>query len=273
MKSNSSHSGQDTFVYELTANWQKKTEEIIVMEVGARDGLDESNSKLFRDKGFLCLLGESDKKYSNSLLNLKSKNCLISSEPIPYKAGGLDAYIDNSFEGKCPDILFLDIDGGEYGLIETSSLFPEVVCVEYNRNLMPNSMFTPQSIGHGILKQASPLAIVEMMLSRGYELSGLFWNDMVFVKSCRVSSFKKVKPQVIEELIRNRLVIDPFEAYILNGLSQIEDIFYSLEEECGESDINHTIPLAIFVCADKTLFFYRRFEVFGFQGRYYGWRI
>lgn len=237
LQSSYSHAGQDIHVYELIAGWRKKPKEIVVMEVGARDGFEDSNSRLFRENGFTCLLGEANKQFSDSLLKLKSENCLISNEPIDYLPGGLDSYVDKNFDGKSPDILFFDIDGGEYHLIESSSLFPEIVCVEYNRNLMPNSMFVSKNIVHGYLKQASPLAIAEMMLKRGYNLSSIFWNDLIFVKSLEPKLFEDEKWRIIDCLIADRLLVDPFFAFIKNGYSYIDEFLHSLEEEGGESDV------------------------------------
>lgn len=237
MQKSYSHSGQDVFIYGLISWWEKPPAEITVMEVGARDGLDESNSRLFRERGYRCLLGEADNKYHAKLMELNSNNCFVSCNPISYSPGGLDAYIDDHFDGKSPDILFLDIDGGEYHLIEGSMLFPEIVCIEYNRNLMPDSMFIPKNIESGIFKQASPLAIIRMMLGRGYDLKGIFWNDMVFEKSLRPKPFEATRSHIVEKLIINKLVIDPVAAYVVNGQSHLQSLLRALEEEGGESDI------------------------------------
>ena len=50
MQRSYSHAGQDIYIHDLIADWGKKPEETTVMEVGARDGLNESNSRLFAKK-------------------------------------------------------------------------------------------------------------------------------------------------------------------------------------------------------------------------------
>lgn len=48
---------------------------------------------------------------------------------LSYKANGIDEYFDEHKIQRTPDIVFLDIDGGEYYLLAGMQCRPAVICV------------------------------------------------------------------------------------------------------------------------------------------------
>lgn len=163
--------------------WEKlnKARMPFVFEIGAHDGWYNSNSRLFRDAGCECLLGEADPRHYPSLLKLESPQCRIIMSGLSYKANGLDQYLDANNVARVPDIVFLDIDGGEFYLLAGMQCRPAIICVEFERTLMADAHYIPRIFDYG--HQASAVATYELMVAKGYFLADATFNDLIFVNA------------------------------------------------------------------------------------------
>ena len=100
---------------------------------------------------------------------------------IQYTETGLGDAFDSVGVPLDFEVLFFDIDGGEYQML--NGLYPKYrpkfVCVEYD-NAYPLSIdYIPREIRHG--RQASSIAFFKMMRDKGYNLLKSFSNDHIFI--------------------------------------------------------------------------------------------
>ena len=114
---------------------------------------------------------------------------------IHYTQYGLEIAFDWTGEGSMIDVLFFDIDGGEYQLLEGLRKYrPKFICVEYNNSYPLCIDFVPNSIRHGV--QASSRAMYRLMAAKGYTYCKSFFHDHVFISN---EFLDKIKPNVFEE--------------------------------------------------------------------------
>ena len=79
------------------------------------------------------LLCEIDSKLCAEWENLGNKLIKILNSPIKYERKGLEDILCRMKSPYAIDALFLDIDGGEYQLLEgVDSFRPKIICVEYD---------------------------------------------------------------------------------------------------------------------------------------------
>jgi len=150
-----------------------------VFEIGAHDGWYNSNSRLFRESGCECVLGEADARHYASLDRLASSNITIIKSGLSYSCNGIDQYITKNKFPKTPDIIFLDIDGGEYQLLAGMNMRPSIICVEFERTLLADAHYIPNIFGYG--HQASAISTLEIMNSKEYVLAEATLGDLIFV--------------------------------------------------------------------------------------------
>ncbi|KZR68400.1 hypothetical protein PMIT1313_02018 [Prochlorococcus marinus str. MIT 1313] len=153
-----------------------------VIEAGASSPESISNSRVFIDNGWNAFLIEKERsqcsKWKHFISN--TEKVKIYNKKIEYNSNGLSKLLDEIGSPQQPEVLFLDIDGGEYQLLEGLHFFrPKVICVEYDNVYPLNIDFVPQQIRHGI--QASSKAMYRMMLEKGYIYLESFFHDHIFV--------------------------------------------------------------------------------------------
>lgn len=127
-------------------------------------------------------LVEQSKQDCNQWNVLGLNNVSIINSAIDYSPSGLRRVFDDNKINCDLDVLFLDIDGGEYqppeGFLD-DTYRPKIICVEYD-NAFPLSInYIPSSICHG--RQASSIAFYKLMASAGYLYMNTFWHDHIFV--------------------------------------------------------------------------------------------
>lgn len=152
-----------------------------VLEVGAHSPTRISNSMSFIQAGWHAYLIEREKDYCHEWQSLQFPKVSIYNHSIDYTKKGLDI-VARALPCEYVDVIFLDIDGGEYQLLDgLTSIKPSVVCVEYDNSYPLSVEFVPKAICHG--KQASALAFVKLMASKGYLYVRSFFQDMVFIET------------------------------------------------------------------------------------------
>lgn len=176
--------GQAEWIYSLLASCGITIGS--VFEAGAHSPNLNSNSRIFIENGWEAYLIESDQSHAHSWseylstisLGKRDKVSIINRE-IPYESNGLESLF-LSLSIKSLDVLFFDIDGGEYQLLESlNATQPNIVCVEADNGYPLNISYVPNHIRH--LDQCSHRAMYEMMIRKGYiYLTGLA-QDLIFV--------------------------------------------------------------------------------------------
>ena len=175
-----SESGQSTFIMDFFARRGYGCG--TVFDAGANRPDYISNSFLFLAEGWRGLLYEPTDLATFWEPLASSLNFQLVREFIPLMSDGLHNVLSNSLIAPDIDVLFLDIDGGEYGLIEglfaRATVRPKVICVEYNNNFSPEIKYVPNSIVIGL--QASARAFFDLFKTNSYVFLGCFWGDIVF---------------------------------------------------------------------------------------------
>ena len=154
------------------------------VEFGAWDGIHLSNTfNLIKNHQYRAVLIEAN---TNKFIELK-KNM------EPYSATIINTFV--TFDGpttldgllsqtKIPsnfDLLSIDIDGNDYWILESISLYkPKIICIEYNSS-MPNDIDYVQPRDFSIKRGSSPKSICDLALSKGYELVATTKTNLIFV--------------------------------------------------------------------------------------------
>lgn len=152
----------------------------VVFEAGAHTPKSISNSMCFIEAGWKAILVEAHEEYFNEWRHLQLDNIDVFNIGINYVDSGLESLLADINAPRNIDIFFLDIDGGEYHLLNGLNQYrPKFICVEYD-NAYPLSIdFVPNQIRHGV--QASSLAIYKLMISKGYTYVRSFFQDHIFI--------------------------------------------------------------------------------------------
>lgn len=155
------------------------------VELGALNGKKDSNVwHLLKEKGWSGVLIEADQTYFEKLVREYADNP---------KVHALNAFV--SFEGdssldalftKTPmpkefDILSLDIDGNDYHLWKSLSVYrPRVLIIEFNPSI-PDAISFVQPRDMSVYQGSSLRALVELSTSKGYELIAVNEGNAFFV--------------------------------------------------------------------------------------------
>jgi hypothetical protein len=190
--------GQDEYVLQLLRLLELEAPERrgFIVEAGAASPSHVSNSLAFLDAGYSLRLIEGDKRMSCEWSSIGG-DIIIHEDYIPYQERGLDRAL-RAF-GDLPidfDALFLDINGGEYQLLEGMVEYrPKVICLEYDNAYPLNIDYVPRFFGYSPeTGQASSKAFHRMMASKRYYFAKAFFQDHVYVS---------------EEFLRLALSVDP----------------------------------------------------------------
>ncbi len=156
------------------------------VELGALDGVYDSNTKNLIDHGWSAVLIEADAGYSKKLRTHYADNPRV----VP-----VEAFV--SFEGENSleqlfaqtplpidfDLLVLDVDGNEYHLWESLAAYrPRVVCVEFNPTI-PNDIDFVQPRDMRVQQGSSLCALNRLAESKGYRLVGTTGVNAFFVQA------------------------------------------------------------------------------------------
>lgn len=151
-------------------------------EAGANSPDNISNSKPFIAKGWKAYLVEQDQHNCDKWESLCLNNVSVFNAAIPYKYDGLKSIFDNHKIPYDIDVMFLDIDGGEYQLLDNfinHEYQPKIICVEYDNSFPLSIDFIPSVICHG--RQASSTSFYNLMSSSGYVYANTFFHDHIFL--------------------------------------------------------------------------------------------
>ena len=176
----SSQRGQSEYIFSWLESYGIKDGTCFEAGAGSPDWI--SNSKVFIENGWKAYLVERDQLSCEKWKSLALDNVSIFNTSIPYRQDGLITIFK---ENKIPqdiDVLFLDIDGGEYQLLEgfiSGGYRPKVICVEYAYAFPISIDYIPTSICYQ--KQASSIAFFRMLSSAGYVYLKTFFQDHIFV--------------------------------------------------------------------------------------------
>ena len=121
-----------------------------------------------------------DKDNCEKWISLRLNNVSIFNAPIEYKNDGLKCIFDNYKIPHNLDVLFLDIDGGEYQLLKgfiNKESRPKIICVEYDNSFPLSIDYVPSKYCH----QASSMSFYKLMSSLGYIYVNTFFHDHIFM--------------------------------------------------------------------------------------------
>ncbi len=141
------------------------------VEIGAGDGVHLSNTALFRERGWLTILVESDLRYREALARLE--NVVVFFEPAT--PGNINQIVPLN-----TDFLSIDVDGDDIFLFEALEHQPEVVCIEYNPTMPWNVDVQPARLGLQI--GASVPALMRVAEEKGYGLAAVTECNAIFRK-------------------------------------------------------------------------------------------
>jgi hypothetical protein len=163
-----------------------------VFEAGAHSPFSISNASCFIRSGWKAILVESQTEYAEAWSDLKLPDVAIHNATISYGARSLDRLFSQLNAPLSLDIMFLDIDGGEYHLLRDMVDYrPKVICVEYDNSYPLSIDYVPKSAYHGVRSgQASSRAMYRLMQEKGYIYINSFFLDHVFIDSSFLSTLK-----------------------------------------------------------------------------------
>ena len=178
----------------------------LILEAGAFYPDQISNSSIFLNHGWQAKLVECKPEAAEAWRLKNFSNAEIFEYEIQLVPPGLIDAINHVQLQDELDVLFFDIDGGEYHLLKTllesGRLRPKFIHVEYDNAFPLFVNYIPPEIKSG--RQASATAFLYLMRSLGYVYIGTFGHDMVFSDHSFV--------------VANKLEYPSREAFIANSL-------------------------------------------------------
>lgn len=162
------------------------TENKWCVELGALNGVHDSNVwELLHHKEWSGVLIEADITNYKKLEALYAANKKVTcvNEFVSFEGEhALDAIFARTPLPKEFDLLSLDIDGNEYHLWESLSVYaPRVIIVEFNPSI-PNDIDFVQPRDMNVFQGSSLLALVTLGKKKGYELISVVGVNAIFVK-------------------------------------------------------------------------------------------
>ena len=143
------------------------------VEFGAWDGIYLSNTcNLIRNRQYRAVLIEADpKRFSELNENIDSSKNILINKFIRFE--GHDTLDNTLLQTGIPadfDFLSIDIDGNDYYIFESLSVFrPKVICIEFNPTI-PNEVIFVQKRDFRVKHGASAGAIMQLATRKGYAL-------------------------------------------------------------------------------------------------------
>jgi hypothetical protein len=209
-----------------------------IIDIGASDGLDWSNSYTLYKSGFNGISIEGNKAKASALIsnyaNLDGKisvvNAFVKPKVINQLLGGLDTPLS-------PDFVSVDIDSFEYDLIETMLLCyrPKIICVQNNERLPPPIHYImrysenlPQR-DMTLISSASISAWSKLFQAHNYKLFRLEYNNLFAIDSqlneFRPFAYRTTKAVYDDfQALRDREVLFPWNSKIFESSLQEEGL-------------------------------------------------
>jgi len=170
--------GEDTIVDALLG----RPEYGAIVDIGAGDGVEISNSRLFRERGWYTLLVEPDPRHTAALDALTGERCAVVAEAVT--PGTINDFIpENGRTGSIPPVdlpivLSIDVDGDDIFLLEALERRPDVIIIEHNPTMPYHIDVQPARLGLQI--GASVAALARVALGKGYGLAAVTHCNAVF---------------------------------------------------------------------------------------------
>lgn len=181
-KNNFSQFGEDGIVEKLLQNIPDKNKWCV--EFGAWDGIYLSNAfNLIKNESYRAVLIEANsKKFEELASNLKEFDVVLVNEFVTFDGENtLDKILSRTEIPNDFDFLSIDIDGNDYYILESLSLYkPKIICIEYNF-LIPNEVVYVQPKDFNIQRGASAKAILNLAKDKGYSLAAVTTSNLILV--------------------------------------------------------------------------------------------
>lgn len=181
-----SQQGEDGIIDEVLARIGRVTQtDGWCAEFGAWDGIHLSNAyNLIKSKGYKSVLIEGDAhKHAELCRNIPFESAIKICEFISFTGENtLDRVLKRTPIPPEFDFLSIDIDGCDYFVLESLTLYkPKIVCIEYN-STVPNEVEFVQPKDFGIKQGASAKSITKLARSKGYTLVATTECNLIFVQ-------------------------------------------------------------------------------------------
>lgn len=150
-----------------------------VFEAGAHSPNRISNSRPFLEDGWKAFLSESDHSCVNEWKSSNLNSFELDEIGIFSEPQGLNIVLERLRVPRNLNVLFLDIDGGEYELIRNLTYRPDVICVEYENTLPMFVSFAPKGIRPWV--QGSSWSFFLMMKEKRYFYVKSYFGDLLFI--------------------------------------------------------------------------------------------
>jgi hypothetical protein len=156
------------------------------VEFGAADGVWLSNTcNLIRERNYRAVLIEADSERAAKLAVNHPQSGVIK---LSRRVGldGEDRLESILAESGLPldfDLLSIDIDGCDYWVLDSIETYqPRVIVIEFNPSI-PNCVEFVQPRDFSVQQGASPLSLVKLAESKGYELVATTFVNLILVRS------------------------------------------------------------------------------------------
>ncbi len=156
------------------------------VEFGAADGVWLSNTcNLIRERNYRAVLIEADSERAAELaVNHPQPGVIKLSRRVGLD--GEDRLESILAESGLPldfDLLSIDIDGCDYWVLNSIETYqPRVIVIEFNPSI-PNCVEFVQPRDFSVQQGASPLSLVKLAESKGYELVATTFVNLILVRS------------------------------------------------------------------------------------------
>lgn len=255
--------GQAEFILDLCN--KVKTGPGHVFEAGGGDPtIHKINSLVFLENNWEGTIFEENQYYAKKIRDLQIEKLNTISKPLEYTKDGLNKAFEIAGitrQKKC-NVLFLDINGGEYHLIDgLNPSRPEFICVECDNYFPLGFEYIPKYPRYGT--QASQSSMYKMMKAKGYLLVKCFVVDMVFVAEeaaeLNYSFFKQLgiydEYHAANQIVENsysllQAVANQPEEDSQNGINFVKSKMYCVSRDCDFSKASIFINLTISALKD-----------------------
>jgi hypothetical protein len=215
METSYSQNSEDQIIKEILDKIEIQDEEKWSVEFGAWDGVFGSNSNYFITKeGYKSVLIEgNNEKYQNLVKNMKDFDVVSLNKYVSFTGDNtLDNILNQTDIPKEFAFASIDIDGNDYYIWESFTQYrPKLVIIEFNPSISNEVEFI-QPKDMNINQGCSPLSLVKLAKSKGYELVKTNLNNCFFVDKKYFSQFN------IEDNSLYKLRTDlSHVTYIFNG--------------------------------------------------------
>lgn len=195
--------GEDGIIREILTRLSSHIElDSWCVEFGAWDGIYCSNTyRLITEDGFSAVLIEGDKRKAEVLeRNFPQDDVHKVWQFIHFEGpDSLDATLSRTPIPNNFDFLSIDVDGVDYHIFESMSLFsPKVICIEFNPTI-PNAVDFVQARNFAVKQGSSARAIVRLAEQKSYSLVATTHCNLIFV-SDHLKNFVVASEQTIESL-------------------------------------------------------------------------